>query len=96
VGRRAVRAGGRAGAQTILRMGMGTDGWDPARTLSTDGWDRARTRGADAWNRAQTPRTYVATGTNIGSERGRKANRAQPLRSRHVSRRGRVRHRARA
>jgi hypothetical protein len=59
-----------------------------------DGWDRERNAGIDAGDRARTLHAHGAAGTNKGSERGQKANRAQPLQLEHVSGRGRVRHRA--
>jgi hypothetical protein len=52
--------------------------------------------GTDSWNWAQIPRAHGAAGANTGSGHEWKANRAQPLRSRHVSGYGRVRHRTRA
>jgi hypothetical protein len=94
--RAAVGAGANASGQMhgngCERVRPGTDGWDWPQTLGADGWDRARTRGAYTWNWVQTPRVHGATGTNTRSVRGQKANRAQPLQSRHVSGCGRVRH----
>jgi hypothetical protein len=94
-----MRANGRG------QVGPGTDWWERARIPGADAWVLARTRGigrelfAYLRLRAQTlvnGRGRVGPGANTMSSCERKAIRAQPLRWRHVSGRGRVRHRARA
>jgi hypothetical protein len=62
----------------LRRVGHGSDMWDWVQNPGTNAWD------------ARILHAHGAVGANSGSASGWKVICAQPLRSEHVSRRGRV------